>query len=72
MSSTATPVADRVFSLVADMATHAPPEILAAFAAEQQQLDQAGVPAPHSRRKPVARRRAARRARPAHHAHRRT
>lgn len=45
MSSTATPIAERVTVLVEGMASQAPAEILGAFAAEQQQLDQAGAPA---------------------------
>ncbi|HEY3957253.1 MAG TPA: peroxiredoxin-like family protein [Streptosporangiaceae bacterium] len=45
MSSTATPIAEQVTVLVAGMAAQAPAEVLGAFAAEQQQLDQAGVPA---------------------------
>jgi peroxiredoxin len=45
MSSTATPIAEQVPVLVASLATQAPAEALGAFAAEQQQLDQAGVPA---------------------------
>jgi peroxiredoxin len=45
MSSTATPIAEQVAVLEAGMATQAPAEVLGAFAAEQQQLDQAGVPA---------------------------